>query len=82
MQFVVHIPRMGVILMGFWMEVQVSTIRSSVICENKYKTGFMALSKILMISCEILLKIHLNSIMIIYLLGSFRGIVDVYGYAL
>ena len=81
-KIVFHIPGMYVIFMGYWMAVQVRTIRSSGIFKNKSKIGFMDLISILVIPCEMFFRIHLNIISIIALVFICWGIVDVCGYAI
>ena len=82
MKFVSRIPRMDVILMGYWMEGQVSTMRSSITCKNKLRMWGIILRRIIMITCEMLWRKNLKSISSIATLGSSRGIVDCPGDAL
>ena len=44
-------PRTGVILMRYWMTVQVRIMRSSVMCKNKLIIGDMTLKRILIVPC-------------------------------
>ena len=66
-------------MMGYWMVFQVSTIRSSVMWNNKWILFVMTLSKILVIPCDMFCRIKLNSIMVIVLIGIFWGKVDGHG---
>ena len=78
-QFVSQIPTIDAIFMGWWMEVQVSTMRSSVTFKNKLVMGDIDLRTIIMIPCEIFFRTHLSCISIISLIGSMRSIVDGHG---
>ena len=65
-----QIPMMGVILKGYWMEVQVRAISNIVIYNTRLIMGDMTLNGILVIPCEMFCSYHLKSIRIIFLLGS------------
>ena len=74
--FVDQIPRMGVILMGYCMEVQLMTMSSGVMCKNKFRMGDMTPSRIFMVPCEMFGRTRFSSISSIDLFGGIRGIVD------
>ena len=73
---------MDVILMGYWVSVQVSTIMSSVMYKSKYRMGDMILRRVLMIPYRIFLRGHLRNTRSTDMLGDGRGIVDGLGDAL
>ena len=75
-QFVVQIPRMNEIFMGYSVEGQVITMMISVIYKSKSRTGNMILRRVLIIIYEMLLRSNFRSTIIISLLVSGRGIVD------
>ena len=56
-------------MMGYWVAVQISTMRSSVIHKSKLRMGDMTLRRFLMISCEIFLRNNLISAIIIDIIG-------------
>ena len=57
-------------------------MNGSIIYKSKLIMGYMTLSRVLIIPCEIFLRAHLITTRIIYLLGSSRSIVDGLGDAL
>ena len=74
-KFIVHIPRIprtDVILIYYFVKVQVMTISRSVSYIIKPRTGAMAPRRIIMVQRETFLKVHLGSIRPIALLGEFR----------
>ena len=74
-QLVITITKLDAILIGYWMEVQVRTMMSTVMYKNKFKMGGGGvLSMFLMVPCEVFLRSHMRSAIIIALLGSGRGI--------
>ena len=62
--------------MGYWVEGKVRTMGISVRHKSKLITGDIKLRRFLMIPCEMFLRAHFRSTMIIDLLGSGRGIFD------
>ena len=74
--FVVQIPRMNEIFMGYWVEGQVITMMISVIYKSKPRTGNMIIGRVLMILYEMLLRSHFRSTIIIALLVSGRDRID------
>ena len=72
-KFIDKIPRIDVIFMGYWMLVQVRTMRNIAMCKNKLRIWDMDLKRILMIPCEMFLRTHLISTSIIDLLVSSMG---------
>ena len=76
MHFVAQIPRIDVILTGYWMEGHVRTIRSSLIYKYTLITGDMTIRIILVIQCDMFCGIHLKSIIFISLLGIFKAVVN------
>ena len=62
--------------MGYWVVVQVRTIRSSLMHKSKFIMGYMNLRRVLVIPYEMFLRAHLRSTRIVYLIVSGRGIVD------
>ena len=80
--FVSQIPSMDVILMGYWVAIQVSTMRSNFMLKSKFRMGDMNLRKVLIISCGVLLRDHLRNTRNISLLVSGRGIFDDLGCAI
>ena len=62
--------------MGYWMLVQVRTMRNIAMCKNKLRIWDMDLKRILMIPCEMFLRTHLISTSIIDLLVSSMGKFD------
>ena len=72
-QFVSQIHSMGVILVGYWVAVQVSTMRSSVMYNGKFRMGDINLSRVTMITCYTLLRSYLRSASIVSMIGSYRG---------
>ena len=81
-QFIVQIPSMDEILMGYWVVVQGRTTRNIVMYKSKFRMGDMILRRVLMIPCGVLLRSHLRNKRRIYVLGSGRGRVDGLGKAL
>ena len=71
-QFLAQISSMNAILMGYWVAVQLSTMRSGVMYKSKFIIGDMTLMRFLMIQCEMFLRDHLRSTSGIYLVGSGR----------
>ena len=80
--FVSQIPSMDLILMGYWVAIQVSTMRSNFMLESKFRMGDMTLRKVLMILCGVLLRDDLRNTRNISLLVSGRGIFDDLGCAI
>ena len=74
--FFSQIPSMDTIVMGYWVVVQVRTIRSSLMHKSKFIMGYMNLRRVLVIPYEMFLRAHLRSTRIVYLIVSGRGIVD------
>ena len=72
-QFVVQIPSMNVILMGYRVAGQVRTMMSSIMYHSKFRTGNMILRSVLMIMCEMFLMDHLRNTRSIDMLASGRG---------
>ena len=81
-QCVSQIPSMNTILMEYWVSVQVSTMSSSVIYKSKFRMGYITLSGVLMIPCEILLRSHFRNTRSIDIIVSGRGVVYGLGDAL
>ena len=75
-------PRMDSNLMGYWMEVQVSIMSSSVTYENKLIMRDMTLIRILMIPCQICYSSHLRSIRSSTIICISRGRFYINGYLL
>ena len=59
--------------MGYWVAVQVNTMRRSVIYKSNLRMWYMILRRVHMVSCEILLRSHLRSTSRISLIFSGRG---------
>ena len=72
-QFLAQISSMNAILMGYWVAVQLSTMRSGVMYKSKFIIGDMTLMRFLMIQCEMFLRDHLRDSSSIALLISVRG---------
>ena len=60
-QYVVQIPSIYEILMGYWVAGQVRTMSRSVIYKSKFRRGDMILRRVLMIPCETILRSYLNN---------------------
>ena len=58
------------------MAVHVRTMNDSLICKNRFRMGYMTLSRVIIISCEMLCRTHFSSISIITLICSSRVRVD------
>ena len=56
-------------MIGYWVAVQIRTMRSSVIYKSKLRMGDMTLRRFLMISCEIFLRTNLSSTISIDIIG-------------
>ena len=69
-------------MIGYWVAVQIRTMRSSVIYKSKLRMGDMTHSIFLVIPFEIFFRDHLRSNRIIYLLVIGRVIVYGRGYSL
>ena len=74
--FISQIPRVGAILMRYWMSVQGRAIRGSVIYGNKFIMGYMTLRRILMIPCYMFWRVHLRIIRVVSLIIGSRGRLD------
>ena len=75
-QFVLQIPCMDEILMGYWVEVHMRTMRTSAMYKNILIIGETTLWRVLMITCDMFLSYYLRSTRSIDMLRSSRGIVD------
>ena len=80
--FVVQIPSLDVIFMGYCMAVQVRTMISIVMYKSKFRVGDMILRRVLVMLFEIFFRTHLINISIVALLGICRGRVGGLGDAL
>ena len=72
-QWVVQIPSMDMILMGYWVANQARNMMSSVMLNSKFSMGKMILRRVLVMPCEILLRNQLSGTSSIALIGSVRG---------
>ena len=75
-QFVVQIPSMDTIFMGYWVAGRLSTMRSIVIYKSKFSIGEMIIMRVLIITFDVFLRGHLSNTTIIALFGSVRVRVD------
>ena len=57
-QFLVQIPSMDAILVGYWVAGQVRTMMSSFMYRSNFSMGDMILRRVLMIPCEVFLRVH------------------------
>ena len=64
---------MYVILMGYWMTVQVRTMISSLMYKSKFSMGNIILGRVLMITCKMFLRTHLRNTSSIAMIVSVRG---------
>ena len=68
--------RIYVILMGYWIVVQVRTMVRSVMCKSTLRMGENILSRVLMMPCAVFLRSYLKGARSIDLLCSGRNRVD------
>ena len=72
-QFLVQIPIMDKVLIGYWVAGQVRNMMSRVMYKSKFMMGNMILRRVLMIPCGIFLRDHVRNIRRIALIGICRG---------
>ena len=70
------IPKIDATLMGYWIAVQDRTMIRSVMCNLILGMVENILSRVIMMSCVVLLRAHLRSARSIAIIGSVRGIFD------